>query len=415
MMRFTVHKRELADIFVWDKEVGPPEPQAMKQLEELASLPFIYHHVAVMPDVHWGMGATIGSVFCTKGAIVPAGVGVDIGCGMTAARLPLTSNDIPDDAMVLHDAIDAAVPNGRTDNGGQNDKGAWPHRDDPEFVRRTWNQELELGFTELCELCPEIEKSNNRRHLGTLGTGNHFIELCLDRDDRVWILLHSGSRGVGNKIASVYMRKAKELNKRYFVNLPNPDLAYLVSGSEEFNEYLKAVHWAQDFARVNREVMLGRVLHAVCSVLFPWSSSLREVGPEETIDCHHNYIAKEHHFGADVWVTRKGAVRAREGDLGIIPGSMGSRSYIVEGLGNKLSFCSCSHGAGRTMSRRKARELITLDEHSAATEGVACRKGEEVLDESPRAYKDIDAVMASQTDLVRPIHELKQFVCVKGA
>jgi len=407
---FTVYKHDPADIFVWQREVGPPETGAMQQLRDLASLPFIHRHVAAMPDVHWGMGATIGSVFATDGAVVPAGVGVDIGCGMTAARLPLTSANLPDNADALHDAIDAAVPNGRTDHGGKNDKGAWAYRREPAHVSNRWRQDLQPGFARVCLDQPSVEKSNNLRHLGTLGTGNHFIELCLDLEDRVWILLHSGSRGVGNKIASIYMKKAKQLCRMFHADLPHPDLAFIPDGVAEFDMYLDAVQWAQSFARVNREVMLQATIKAVHSILGPF-----HLEPRETIACHHNYIAKENHFGKYVWVTRKGAVRARKGDMGIIPGSMGTRSYIVEGLGNPMSFHSCSHGAGRRMSRRKARESISLEQHREATEGVACRKGEEVLDESPAAYKSIDAVMASQTDLVRPIHELKQFVCVKGA
>lgn len=408
---FNVYDYEgISNIFVWEKVVGPPEESALEQLRELAAMPFIHKHVAVMPDVHWGMGSTIGSVFATSGAIIPAGVGVDIGCGMTAARLPITSHALPEDCQPLHDAIDAAIPNGRTDNGGKNDKGAWRYRHCPDIVDKRWKEELEERFEELCEKRGEIRKSNNHQHLGSLGTGNHFIELCLDTQDRVWVLLHSGSRGVGNKIASVYMREAKKLCEQFFVELPNPHLAYLPNRTEAFGGYVQAVHWAQDFARISREIMMALAIDAVNREL-----GFDELSAVETISCHHNYIAQEHHFGKDVWVTRKGAVRAREGDIGIIPGSMGKRSHIVKGLGNKLSFCSCSHGAGRRMSRRKARETITLEEHAAATEGVACRKGEEVLDESPAAYKDIDAVMASQTDLVEIVETLKQFVCVKGA
>ena len=413
-----------ADIWLWEKEVGHPGGKAFSQLGRTASMPFIFKHLAVMPDCHWGMGSTIGSVIATDGAVMPAAVGVDIGCGMTAARLPLTSHDLPDDCQGLHDAIDQAVPNGRTDNGGPDDKGAW-REPLPSLVTDAWfgyrrtterlteGNSLAYRFASLTNAHPELERANSMRHLGTLGGGNHFVELCLDQEDRIWVMLHSGSRGIGNKIARVFLKKAKDLNAKHWVELPDPDLAYLVEGASEFQQYITALMWAQDFAWVSRALMMEATIRAVWRE-FESLMPVPDGWVEEYISCHHNYMTRENHFGRNVWVTRKGAVRARNGDMAIIPGSMGAKSYIVRGLGSKLSFCSCSHGAGRLMSRRQAKREISVEQHIAATVGVTCRKDASVIDESPAAYKDIDAVMASQTDLVEPVHTLKQFVCVKG-
>lgn len=392
-------------IKAWTKGVGV-EDVALEQLHNTASLPFIYKHVAVMPDVHWGMGATVGSVIPTKDVIIPAAVGVDIGCGMMAVRTGLTSLQLPETLAAVRSAIEAAIPHGRSHNGGAGDRGAWGNP--PWRSAAAWDG-LEGEFRVLCAKHPDLAKSNNLNHLGTLGTGNHFIELCLDEDDRVWVMLHSGSRGVGGRIGNYFIRKAKEEMKRWHVNIPDVNLSYLPEGSQYFDDYVRAVGWAQDYALKNRELMMGATLRAVTDTLGI------DLGADEiAVNCHHNYISREHHFGQNVWVTRKGAVRARTTDLGIIPGSMGAKSFIVRGKGNKDSFCSCSHGAGRRMSRTAAKKAFTVDDHIAATAGVECRKDADVVDETPAAYKDIDAVMAAQSDLVDIVHTLKQVVCVKG-
>src|SRR4051812_5545 len=394
------------------------EAGARAQLEQVAALPFIHKHVAVMPDVHGGIGATVGSVIATKNAIIPAAVGVDIGCGMVAARLDLAASDLPDTLAPMRSAIEAAVPHGRTNDGGAGDRGAWG--EPGESVRDAWaahdfrgtriDHSLAARFSDLCRKHPKLEKSNNVKHLGTLGTGNHFIEICLDEEQRVWVMLHSGSRGVGGRIGSYFIELAKEDMRRWFINLPNADLAYLPEGTEHFDDYVEAVHWAQEYARVNRELMMTAVLEALGRGpgLPPFEARL------EAVNCHHNYVARESHFGENVLVTRKGAVRARRGELGIIPGSMGARSYIVRGLGNEQSFTSCSHGAGRAMSRGEARRRFSIADHTAATEGIECRKDEDVIDETPMAYKPIDLVMHAQRDLVEVVHTLRQVVCVKG-
>lgn len=391
----------------WTRGV-PFEGLAQSQVRRIAELPFIHKHVAVMPDVHAGKGSTIGSVIPTKGAIIPAAVGVDLGCGMMARRMDLTANDLPDNLDGLHDAIAARIPHGRSDNGGPNDVGAW-RTAVPTPVMVTWRA-LSDGFDRICWKHPAIEKSNNERHLGTLGTGNHFVEVCLDEEDRVWVMLHSGSRGVGNRIGSYFISKAKEEMKRWYVNLPDKDLAYLPEGSDYFDDYVEAVSWAQNYALMNRVLMMKAARDALDSFM----GRLVVAMPESAVNSHHNYVAKENHFGANVWVTRKGAVRARVGDLGIIPGSMGARSFIVRGKGSSDSFHSCSHGAGRTMSRAEAKRRFSLEDHENATKGIACRKDAGVLDETPGAYKDVDAVMEAQKDLVEVVHTLRQVVCVKG-
>ncbi len=418
MGEFNVIDGARLPIKAWTRGV-PVEEAAVQQLRNVADLPFVFKHVAAMPDVHWGMGATVGSVIATKGAIIPAAVGVDIGCGMMAARTDLMASDLPDNFAAMRTAIEAAVPHGRTDNGGVNDRGAWG--DVPEIVRAKLQggdgrsgvlpDSLDDRLIKIVNEHPKLNRAWGRapHHLGTLGTGNHFIEVCLDENDRVWIMLHSGSRGIGNAIGSYFIERAKADMKRWFINLPDADLAYLPEGSDVFGQYVEAVEWAQDFALANRNVMMTAVIGAIASSL--GRSTLATV---EAVNCHHNYVAREHHFGQNVLVTRKGAVRAREGDLGIIPGSMGARSYIVRGKGNPDSFHSCSHGAGRAMSRTAARKQFTLADHASATEGVECRKDDGVLDETPGAYKAIDAVMAAQTDLAEIVYTLKQVICVKG-
>jgi tRNA-splicing ligase RtcB len=382
------------------------EQDAIAQLEKIAQLPFIHRWVAAMPDVHLGIGATVGSVVPTVGAVIPAAVGVDIGCGMMAVETSLKASDLPDSLSEVRSAIEKAVPHGRTTNHGR-DKGAW--HEPPAPVTGAW-QQLRGRFDVIVQKHKAIENANTAAHLGTLGTGNHFIEVCLDERDRVWFMLHSGSRGVGNKIGSYFIAAAKEEMKRWFVNLPDQNLAYLSEGSKLFDDYVEAVEWAQDFARHNRELMMQAVIAAVsgCKGIPAFTSGTTAV------NCHHNYVAREHHYGKDVLVTRKGAVRARYGDLGIIPGSMGTRSYIVRGKGNPESFHSCSHGAGRAMSRTEARKRFTIADHKKATAGIECRKDADVIDETPAAYKDIDAVMEAQRDLVDVVHTLRQVVCVKG-
>ena len=405
MAGFTVIESEAGLIKAWTQGV-PIEEAAMKQLRNVAGLPFIHKHLAVMPDVHWGKGATVGSVIRTVGAIIPAAVGVDIGCGMMAVRTSINAGRLPDSLAAIRSDIEAAVPHGRTDNGGLNDVGAW--RDDiPVEAKARW-AELEDGYKAVVEKHPKAAHPRGPGHLGTLGTGNHFIELCLDEAGDVWVMLHSGSRGVGNKFGSYFIERAKREMERWFIHLPDADLAYFPEGSEGFIDYIRAVSWAQKYAKANREVMMARVLDAL-RIHFP-----DLVLTESAVNCHHNYVTREKHFGKQVFVTRKGAVRAGEGELGIIPGSMGARSFIVRGKGNAESFCTCSHGAGRAMSRAEAKRRFSLEDHAAATAHVECRKDADVIDETPMAYKDIDAVMAAQADLVDIVHTLGQVVCVKG-
>jgi tRNA-splicing ligase RtcB len=390
----------------WTRGV-PVESEALQQLSNIAQLPIVHQWVAAMPDVHFGIGATVGSVIPTLGAVIPAAVGVDIGCGMMAVRTTLTASQLPDSLARLRGSIERAVPHGRGRHGGRGDRGSW--NDIPEPVTAVWKR-LEAGFRGIADKHPAVEQSNHVVHLGTLGTGNHFIELCLDEADRVWVMLHSGSRGVGNRIGSYFIELAKRDMERHLLQLPDKNLAYFEEGSEHFADYVQAVGWAQDFARNNRELMMQRVLEELrrFAELPPFTVD------EHAVNCHHNYVNREHHYGKDVLVTRKGAVSARQGELGIIPGSMGARSFIVRGKGNPESFCSCSHGAGRVMSRTAAVKRFTVEDHKRMTEGVECRKDKSVLDETPGAYKDIDAVMAAQEDLVSIEHTLKQVLCVKG-
>jgi tRNA-splicing ligase RtcB len=405
MSGFTHIESDGAPIKAWTQGV-PIEDAALKQLRNVAALPFIHKHVAVMPDVHWGMGATVGSVIPTLGAIIPAAVGVDIGCGMMAVRTSIRAEQLPDNLFGLRSDIEAAVPHGRTDNGGRNDVGAW-QVEPPAAAAEKWTS-LKAGYDDVVARHPKAAHPRGFGHLGTLGTGNHFIELCLDEAGDVWVMLHSGSRGVGNRFGTYFIERAKHEMRRWYINLPDEDLAYFAEGSEGFIDYVRAVSWAQKYARANREVMMEQVL-GVLRKTFP-----DLVVTQEAVNCHHNYVSREKHFGKDVYLTRKGAVSAKDGELGIIPGSMGARSFIVRGRGNPDSFCTCSHGAGRAMSRNEARRRFTLADHVAATEGVECRKDAAVIDETPMAYKDIDAVMAAQSDLVDIVHTLRQVVCVKG-
>jgi tRNA-splicing ligase RtcB len=351
-------------IKAWTRGV-PLEDAALQQLLNVAQLPFIYKWVAAMPDVHWGIGATVGSVIPTRGAIIPAAVGVDIGCGMMAVQTSLHAE--------------------------------------------VWAK-MEPAYKAIVDKYPKLDHKQRVNHLGTLGTGNHFIEVCLDESENVWFLLHSGSRGVGNRFGTFFIELAKNDMRQWMINLPDRDLAYLPQGTEHFEDYVRAVHWAQDYALANRDLMMQNMIAAV--------KGSGEVPAFEAnvqvVSCHHNYVTWEHHYGENVLITRKGAVRAREGDMGIIPGSMGARSYIVRGKGNPESFMSCSHGAGRAMSRSEAKRRFSLDDHAKATAGVECRKDADVIDETPMAYKSIDAVMEAQRDLVDVVHTLRQVVCVKG-
>jgi tRNA-splicing ligase RtcB (3'-phosphate/5'-hydroxy nucleic acid ligase) len=393
---------------MWTRGV-PVEPAAREQLNKLADLPFIFRHIAVMPDVHVGKGSTIGSVIPTVGAVIPAAVGVDIGCGMMAAKTTLRANDLPDSLGKIRSAIEQAIPHGmspKTRNAKGRDIGSW--NSPPPNVEAGWST-LKDEFDALCRKWPRLRGTNNYKHLGTLGSGNHFVELCLDEDNFVWLMLHSGSRGVGNAIGTHFIELAKQDMRRHMANLPDEDLAYLREGTQHYDDYVEAVGWAQKFARINREVMMQNLIRALRGVIDkPFDTHV------EAVNCHHNYVQKERHFGRDVLVTRKGAVSAREGELGIIPGSMGAKSFIVRGKGNEESFTSCSHGAGRVMSRTEAKRRFTAADAADATCGVECRKDEGVIDEIPMAYKDIDAVMRAQQDLVEVVHTLKQIVCVKG-
>ncbi|CAM4113812.1 RtcB family protein [Psychrobacter arenosus] len=395
-------------IRLWTDGV-PVEEQAREQLIKTSQMPFIYKWMAVMPDVHLGMGATIGSVIPTKEAIIPAAVGVDIGCGMMAVQTTLTANDLPDNLRGLRIELEKAIPHGRSatrGRGSNRDVGAWSNPDGT--VKAGWTTLVD-DFNYLCQKHPKLKNTNNLNHLGTLGTGNHFVEVCLDETNQVWIMLHSGSRGVGNAIGRYFIELAREDMRKWFINLPDKDLAYFAEGTEHFDDYWFAVGWAQRFAFKNREIMMENAIKALREVIAkPFEARVKAV------NCHHNYVEKEEHYGEEVFITRKGAVRARVGEYGIIPGSMGAKSFIVKGKGNEESFCSCSHGAGRVMSRTEAKKQFTIADQITQTEGVECRKDAAVVDEIPAAYKDIDAVMHAQRDLVEVVHTLKQVVCVKG-
>ena len=394
----TVLDGSAVPVRIWTDDI---DEGSKAQLANIASLPFIHHHVAAMPDVHLGIGATIGSVIATHQAIIPAAVGVDIGCGMVAARLSLTANDIDEKRLKkVFDQISRDVPVGRDQ-----------HTDGRVLVDAV--RPFEPGLKALTERHPQLLKAFGKfskwaNQMGTLGGGNHFIEVCLDEHERVWVMLHSGSRGIGNAIATYFIELVRKDMARHMIHLPDRDLAYFAEGSEHFADYVEAVHWAQEYAMANRQAMLDLVLAGLARHLPPFTVTT------EAVNCHHNYVAREHHYGADVWVTRKGAIRAGQGELGIVPGSMGARSYIVRGKGNAESFCSSAHGAGRRMSRTAATRRFTEADLARQTEGVICRKDKGVVDEIPGAYKDIDEVMANQRDLTEILHTLKQVVCVKG-
>lgn len=390
----------------WTRGV-PFEDEARRQVLRAARLPCIHKWIAVMPDVHYGIGATVGSVIPTRAAIIPAAVGVDIGCGMIASRTTLRATDLPASLAEMRRRIERAVPHGRTKGGGKGDEGAW--QSVPDRPGRAWLT-LADRFAEVARAHPRVQDANHVTHLGTLGTGNHFIEVCLDEEDSVWFLLHSGSRGVGNRIGTYFIELARRDMERVAIQLPDADLAYFREGSRHFADYVAAVSWAQDYARLNRALMMEAVVEAVAQT----RGIPRFRAAVEAVNCHHNYVARETHYGEEVYLTRKGAVSARAGELGIIPGSMGACTFIVRGKGNPESFHSCSHGAGRAMSRNEARRRFTVADHEKATAGVECRKDEHVLDETPAAYKPIDAVMAAQEDLVEVVHRLRQIVCVKG-
>jgi tRNA-splicing ligase RtcB len=405
---------------MWEPDGFPFEQAAMEQIDNVAKLPFIHKHVAVMPDAHFGYGSTVGTVIATKGAVIPAAVGVDIGCGMMAVRTTLHTNDLPDNLHQMREAIEKAVPHGRgsdTEIRSGRDKGSWGSV--PESIGSRWTGgmgSLSARYDAILAKYPKLKMHKTPAlQLGTLGTGNHFIEVCLDEQGRVWIMLHSGSRGLGNKIGGFFIEQAKEdmIRRHMMTHLPNADLAFLTEGDALFEDYMEGVGIGQDYAMENRKAMMGSTLNALHKL------SERNYIPtfaitEEAINCHHNYVTKEAHFGQNVLITRKGAVQAREGTMGIIPGSMGTGSFIVRGLGNKESFCSCSHGAGRVMSRTKAEKLITLEDHAKAMTGIEARLDAGVLDESPAAYKPIGAVMDAQSDLVEIVYKLRQIVNVKG-
>ncbi len=386
-------------IKMWTQDI---EPQAFEQVQNTSSLPFIHKNgLVIMPDVHWGMGATVGSVIATRGAVIPAAVGVDIGCGMEAVRLPIKASDLPENLKDIRSAIERDVP-----------VGFGEHKDDVVRIQDIGTL-ITIGLQINRDYDSLVEKAS--RQVGTLGGGNHFIELCIDENQDVWIMLHSGSRGVGNIIGSEFIEIAKKKMEQYYINLPDKNLAFLPNETTEFNNYIKAVGWAQNYAMINRKAMMKAVIEVLDKIVPAFRAKLawREM-PEHAISCHHNYVEQEHHFGENLWITRKGAVRARKGDLGIIPGSMGQRSYIVRGKGNAESYCSCSHGAGRRMSRNAARDTYTVEDVKQQTKGVECKKDASVIDEIPAAYKDIDEVMVNQSDLVEVVHTLKQVLCIKG-
>ncbi|NJO17918.1 MAG: RtcB family protein [Thioploca sp.] len=396
-VKMTLNKGKVP-VKIYTEEI---ESSALDQLHNISQLPFIHHHVAAMPDVHTGIGATIGAVIPTRGAIIPAAVGVDIGCGMNATRLSLNANELPDTLKRVRLAIEEVVPVGFD-----------MHKSIQ--AQNSTIKNLNSGLEKIVEQHPTIAKMLKKIHktwtqqLGSLGGGNHFIELCLDENQNVWVMLHSGSRGIGNTIGRYFIELAKKDMEQHLIQLPDRNLAYFPEGAQHFDDYVEAVHWAQEYALSNRREMMRLILEALHRELPPFTVT------KEAINCHHNYVAIEEHFGEQVFLTRKGAIRAGEGELGIIPGSMGAKSYIVQGKGNPESFCSCAHGAGRRMSRTEAKRRFNKNDMALQTQGVECRKDKGVIDEIPSAYKSIDVVMENQNDLVEVVHTLKQVVCVKG-
>lgn len=396
---------------MWLPEGHEVEVDALLQLGKTSRLPCVTR-VACMPDVHLGKGATVGSVVATERAIIPSAVGVDIGCGMVAQQLSIFAPQLPDHLEEIRLALEAAVPHGRTNEGQAGDRGAWG--EPPNHIVQAWRS-LSSGYDEIVNKYPKIQHKYTLNHLGTLGTGNHFIELCLDENQQVWIMLHSGSRGIGNKIGSFFIARAKEQCQKAGISLEDRELAFLTEGEEWFDDYVKAVSWGQDFAKTNRQVMLGSVLQMLVRMAQAGKFPEFHLGAV-AVNCHHNYVEREVHGGRSLLVTRKGAVRARAGDLGIIPGSMGAKSFIVRGLGNPDTLHSCSHGAGRVMSRTAAKKAFSVEDLVQQTQGVECRKDAEVIDEIPGAYKDIDAVINVQKEhgILEVQHTLKQILCVKG-
>ena len=399
---FKTFNKGRVPVQVWTDDIAL---EAINQLINIAQLPVVAHHIAAMADVHLGKGATVGSVIPTKNAVIPAAVGVDIGCGMNALRLSLKAYQLPDNLALLRDTIEKTVPVG--------------------FYQHKWRDIARTGVLKNSKMLDErldkivakhpillkMQKQLGRTwlcQLGTLGSGNHFIELCLDEEQNVWVMLHSGSRGMGNTIGRYFINAARKDMERHQIRLPDKDLAYLSEGSVLFDDYLNAVEWAQDYAMLNRREMMRLVLEALKTQLPAFTVTT------EAINCHHNYIAKEQHFDENMYITRKGAISAQMGEMGIIPGSMGAKSFIVRGLGNGQSFCSCSHGAGRKMSRSAAKERFNQADLIAQTQGIECRKDRHVIDEIPAAYKNIDQVMHNQADLVEVVHTLKQVLCIKG-
>lgn len=379
---------------------------ALDQIRNMSKLPILAGHISIMPDVHMGKGATVGSVVPTRSAIVPAMVGVDIGCGMCAAMTNLTAADLPDSLLSLRNALESKIPVGFAEHKRSDIRVTGPYAD---VLRKNLRKNSE-AFEKLAMLKRLGRADFNKigRQVGTLGGGNHFIELCLDSEDRVWIMLHSGSRNIGNMIGSVAIEMAKEQAATRDYSLVDKDLAWLDEGTPEFDAYIEAMHWAQDYARFNRDTMMN-IATSVLKDKFP---QLLIVG--EVVNCHHNFTSLEEHFGEKIWVTRKGAVSAQAGQMGIIPGSMGAKSFIVSGKGNADAYCSCQHGSGRKMSRNQAKKLFSVEDLEEQTAGVECRKDSGVIDEIPGAYKDIDEVMACSTDLVDVVHTLKQIMCIKG-
>jgi tRNA-splicing ligase RtcB len=404
-IRITLNKGRVP-VKVWTQDI---EHEAIQQLLNVAQLPIVHGHIAAMPDVHMGIGATVGSVIPTRSAIIPAAVGVDIGCGMNAVRLSIRTSELPDSLYRIRGAIEAAVPVGFSQHNAGKVRGSLHGR-----TARVLDQRLD----NIVSKHPALMKMQKRFNetwvcqLGTLGGGNHFIELCIDEEQYLWVMLHSGSRGIGNCMGRYFIEAAKKDMRRHKMNLPDLDLAYFSEGSNWFDDYVEAVGWAQDYTLLNRSEMMRVVLEVLQRELAPKIDAWKVMG--EAINCHHNYVQRETHFGEDLFVTRKGAISARKGELGIIPGSMGAKSYIVRGLGNPESFFSCSHGAGRRMSRTAARRKFSRLDLEVQTLGVECRKDSGVIDEIPGAYKDIDVVMANQADLVEVVHTLKQVVCIKG-
>lgn len=377
------------------------DEQSLTQLRKMAQLEFIHSHIAVMPDVHVGKGATVGSVIPTKQAIIPAAVGVDIGCGMNALRLSLKAEQLPDNLSALRNAIERKVPVGFEMHKQVRAKASTLTPMEKRLERITCKHP---GLTRMLRHF----NSTWQKQLGTLGGGNHFIELCLDESQDVWVMLHSGSRGLGNAIGTYFIERAKKEAQHRFGHVPDRDLSYFAEGSSLFDDYFEAVEWAQEYAYENRREMMRLILEAIRPLLPSFQMT------KEAINCHHNYVQKELHFDEEVYVTRKGAIRAGKDEYGIIPGSMGAASFIVKGKGNPESFCSCSHGAGRKMSRSKAKISFSQQDLIQQTQGIECRKDKGVVDEIPGAYKDIHEVMANQQDLIEVVHTLRQVLCIKG-